>query len=150
MTRAKHALIAMVVAVIGSWGCARSTPPTTAVHHLDRLKMLETKNAKLEEDFRAAAVARDQLRKQLADAQTHQRQMRADWDEQARTLTREREELRREVAQRTGERDAMGVQYEQFRKSIRELLGQAETALSRPVDQPPVTTANAAAVPGKS
>ena len=148
MTRAKPALVALIVAVIGSWGCARSTTGH-ASPHLDRLKILEAKNAKLEEDFRTAAATREQLRKKLAAAEAQQRQLRTELDEQVQKLTQERDELRHNVAQRTGERDAMSNQYEQFRKSIRELLGQAEAAIPRP-EQPPVTNAAAAPMPGKS
>ncbi len=149
MTRARPAIVALVVALIGSWGCARSTTNHTSAH-ADRVKTLETKNAKLEDDFRAAAATRDQLRKKLAEVETQLVQLRTETEEQVRTLTRERDELRREVASRTAERDAMANQYELFRKNIRELLGQAEAAIPRPVDHPPVTTADTVIVPGKS
>ena len=147
MTRAKHALVALIVALIGCWGCARSTTP--AAHHHDRLKVLEAKNTKLEEDFRAAAATRDQLRKKLAAAEGQQRQLRAERDRQVQALTQERDDLRRDIALRTSERDAMGLQYEQFRKSIRELLGQAEAAVQPAADRPTVT-ADAADLPGES
>lgn len=142
MTRAKPAFVALLVALIGSWGCARSTGGH-ASPHLDRLKALETKNTKLEEDFRAAAATRDQLRKQLAAAEAQLEQLRTEKDEQIQTLTGERNDLRRDITQRTSERDALAVQYDQFRKNIRELLGQAEAAMTRPMDETPVTTAKA-------
>jgi len=44
----------------------------------------------------------------------------------------------------------MATQYEQFRKTIRELLGQAEAAIPRSPEQPPVTNAGETVVPGKS
>src|SRR5205807_6221069 len=68
MTRASKLLSVAFVALLGLWGCAQG-PTGTA--QAERLKALEAKNARLEEDFRAAAGTRDQLRQQLAKAEEH-------------------------------------------------------------------------------
>ena len=143
MISAKQALLLLAV-VVGIWGCAPGVggKPSPA----DRLRALEIKNEKLEEDFRAVAATRDQLRKQLAAAEELQQQLQEKLATQVQELTRERDELRLQVTARTGERDALVGQFEQFRKNIRELLGQAEASMPRYGDHP-VTSAVEAVVP---
>jgi DNA anti-recombination protein RmuC len=148
MTSAKKALVVLIVATLGIWGCAQGQS-SNAVSQADRIKVLEAKNAKLEEDFRAAAAVRDQCRKKLATADEQQQQLRQDLDQQLQAVVRERDELRQQVTTRTNERDAMVTQYENFRKSIRELLGQADTALNHSAEHP-VTSAADIVPPGKS
>jgi len=145
MTSAKSALIALIVAILGIWGCAKS--PGGAAE-AERLRGLEARAMKLEDDFRSAASARDQLRRKLAAAEEQHRKTRDELEQQLQTLTHERDVLRQQLTLRTGERDALAVQYDQFRKNIRELLGQADAAINKPSEQP-VTSAEAT-LPGKS
>jgi len=135
MVRAKKALILLVVSTIGLWGCARG--PVSGSGSPERIRSLESKVSKLEEDFRAAAAARDQLRNQLAAV-----------EEQRALLEKERDDLRQQVVTRTTERDSLQVQYEQFRKNLRSLLGQAETAANKVIQ--PVTVSADVTASGKS
>ena len=51
--------------------------------------------------------------------------------------------LKAEVKVRTGERDALQMQYEGFRKTLRDMLGSADTAVGKmnlPLTQPTATT----------
>jgi septal ring factor EnvC (AmiA/AmiB activator) len=144
MTSAKTALTALIVALLGIWGCARSPGGVDT----DRVRSLEARSVKLEDDFRAAASARDQLRKKLAAAEEQERKTRDELEQQLQTLTKERDELRQQIVVRTGERDAMSTQFEQFRKNLHDLLGQADATLSKPSEQP-VTSAKVT-TPGKS
>jgi septal ring factor EnvC (AmiA/AmiB activator) len=146
MTSAKSALIALIVAIVGIWGCAR--PPSGTADGADRLRSLEARAVKLEDDFRSAASTRDQLRKKLAAAEEQQRKAHDELEQQIQTLTRERDELRQQLTLRTDERDALTVQFDQFRKNLHELLGQAEATLNKPAEQP-VTSAKLTK-PGKS
>ena len=114
----------------------------------ERERLLEARALKLEDDFRSAASARDQLRKKLAAAEEQHRKTRTELEQQLQTLTRERDELRQQLTLRTCERDALASQYEQFRKNIRELLGQADAAINKPSEQP--VTAAEPRLPGKS
>jgi DNA anti-recombination protein RmuC len=145
MTSAKSALIALIVAILGIWGCAKS--PGGAAE-AERVRLLEARAMKLEDDFRSAASARDQLRKKLAAAEEQHRKTRNELEQQLQALTREREELRQQLTLRTCERDALSSQYDQFRKNIRELLGQADAAINKPSEQP--VTAAEPIQPGKS
>ena len=55
MTRARKALVLMVVTTLGLWGCAQEQNRGSGSA---RIRALESKNAKLEDDFRAVVVAR--------------------------------------------------------------------------------------------
>jgi chromosome segregation ATPase len=144
MSGGNKALVVALVASLGLWGCARGPANSAA----ERIKALEYKVDKLEEDFRAAAAARDILRQKLTSVE-EQRTRLENQVTQLQLVVKERDELRKQFAARTGERDALQAQYEQFRKSIRDLLGQAETAASAIVPQP-VTVASSPQAPGKS
>ncbi len=146
MSRADHALILLTLSVVGIWGCAQNqTPgPSTA----ERLKALEVKNAKLEDDFKAVASTRDQLRKRLASAEETQQQLQAQLDE-LQKLSKERDALREQLAARTAERDNLTGQLVHFRKGLKDLIGEVEAAL--PHESEPVTSAVEEVVaPGKS
>ena len=145
MTGFNKGLIIAIVASVGLWGCARG--PASGSAAAERIRALEFKVSKLEEDFRAAAAARDTLRSRLAIAEEERTRLENEVV-QLKLVVRERDELRKQVATRTAERDMLQVQYEQFRKGLRELLGQAETA-SAGVGMP-VTAAVPVSSPGKS
>jgi septal ring factor EnvC (AmiA/AmiB activator) len=115
MSRTNKALAVIVVASLGLWGCARG--PGNGAVTVERIRALETKIAKLEDDFHASVVQRDQLKKKLAAAEEERAQFMKDRDELKHQLN--------------------GVQdrFDQFRKGVKDLLGQAEQPLS-PVAQP--------------
>jgi septal ring factor EnvC (AmiA/AmiB activator) len=141
MARANKALVVLVVAVLGLWGCAQRPAPVG----LERLKSLEAKIAKLEDDYKAAAAARDQARKKLADTEEQRTKLQQDIDQQAK----ERDDLKQQVTARTTERDTLQGQFESFRKGVRSLLNQADTAATTPVPTP-VISATDAPTGGKS
>lgn len=130
MIREYRGLIFMVVAALGIWGCNRVAP--TSTREAERVKFLEAKVAKLEEDFRAAAAARDLWRQKSAEVEKES----ARYQKQIPPLAQERDDLRAQLNVRTTERDQMQNQYEKFRKEIRTLLGTAEAAINQPVTQP--------------
>jgi chromosome segregation ATPase len=145
MTRANKALAVLVVAALGLWGCAQG--PANGAGSAERIKALEGKCAKLEDDYRAVASARDQLRKKLAEADEQRGRLKADL-EQLQPVVKEHEELRQQLTVRTTERDNLQAQFESFRKNLRNLLGQAEAALPT-ASQPQLSAADGARA-GKS
>src|SRR5262245_15211599 len=157
MSRSNQALIVLTLVVMGIWGCAENGQAPGA-SLADRIKALEAKNAKLEDDFRAVAATRDQLRRKLAVAEEEQARLQKQVEEQARlqkqaeeqlqTATREHDELRGQLTERTKERDALVKQFEQFRKTLKDLIGQAEAALPHPAE--PVTKADDSDDPERS
>jgi septal ring factor EnvC (AmiA/AmiB activator) len=101
-------------------GCSQSPTPREQAQ-AERLRALEAKAARLEDDFRAAATARDQLRVSLARGEEQLQKLQA--------AAKERDELRVQLKARLAEREQLAAQYDQFRRSIRELVGQADGAV---------------------
>lgn len=94
------------------WGCSRSPGLSTA--QMDRLKVLEAKCAKLEEDQFAVSEARDAARQRLATAEMEI----GDLKTQVTVL----HEVRKE-------RDLLSTRVDKMKKGLEELIG-ADTALA--------------------
>jgi chromosome segregation ATPase len=129
MSRANKALIVLVVATLGLWGCAQG--PSSA----EKISELEEKITKLEDDCKVVTSARDLVKKKLAALE----------EEHAH----KQQELDQLIAARTAERDTAQMQFEQFRKNLRTLLGQADAAAGT-IAQPPTAATTAAIDPNKS
>jgi septal ring factor EnvC (AmiA/AmiB activator) len=123
MSRAQKALSVLVVACLGLWGCAQGAANGHA--SAERIRALETKIAKLEDDFRAVVAVREQLRKQLTATEQERTQL-GQQVENLQAVVKERDDLRQQLATRTNERDSLQSQFDQFRKGIKSLLGQTE------------------------
>ena len=133
MSRAHKALAILVVSTLGLWGCAKGPGSNGA----ERVKALEAKVNRLEGDLKVGESAREQVRKKLATAEEHLAKLQHDRDDLEKTLTA-----------RTSERDNLQTQFEQFRKNLRDLLGQAEASVPRYLP-PPVTVTATGPAPGK-
>ena len=133
MMRTSHAVAIMFVALVGLWGCSRGPSAATLA---DRIKSLESKCSRLETDFRTASSARDQLRVQLTQSE--------DQITKLQQVVKERDDLKVQVTLKTSERDQVNAQFDAFRHSIRELLGQADAmALRFPGSETPFVTISA-------
>jgi DNA repair exonuclease SbcCD ATPase subunit len=135
MTRAHKALAILVVSTLGLWGCAKGPVGSSAQ---ERIKALESRVDKLQKELGTAESNGEQLRKKLADAQ-----------DRLVKLQKDRDDLQSQLTERTRERDTVQGQYDQFRKGIRDLLGQAEAAAAK-FGVPPVTAAKGTTGMGKS
>jgi chromosome segregation ATPase len=129
MSRANKALIFLVVASMGLWGCSRG-PANNGAVSVERIRALEAKISKLEDDFRDSVAVRDQLRKKLAAA-----------DEQRTQLGKERDDLRQQL-------NAVQDRFDQFRKGLKTLLSQVEQPTTPTIQ--PVTSTSEAQASGKS
>ena len=128
-----HAIALMFVALAGVWGCSQGPSAATLA---ERIKSLETKCTRLETDFKAASAARDQLRVQLTQSE--------DQVAKLQSATKERDDLKVQLTLKTSERDQINSQFDAFRQSIRDLLGQADaTAMRFPATDTPVVTISA-------
>ncbi len=145
MTRANKALVLLVVAALGLWGCAQRPTPSG----LERIKALEARLSKMEDDYKAVSSARDQARKKLAESEEQRTRLQQDLEQQQQTLVKEREDLKQQLTARTTERDGLQTQFESFRKNVRSLLNQADSA-ANPTNASPVTSASNAVAPSKS
>jgi predicted nucleic acid-binding Zn-ribbon protein len=121
MSRGNKALAVLFVAAVGLWGCAQGPSGGNA----ERIKALEGKCSKLEDDYKAATAARDAAKKKLTALEEERDKMKLELDQQ--------------LATRTAERDSVQAQFEQFRKNLRTLLGQADAAAGT-TSTPAVTT----------
>ena len=144
MIRFKTTSLFLLVAALGVWGCARSGPPDARETSTSRA--LEAKIAKLEEELQTAQSARDHLRLKLESMEKE----RTSIARQLQAATTEKNDLRGQLLSRTSERDALVAQYDNFRKELRNLLGQADAAAPQLNQAQPVTSASAAPTPGKS
>jgi chromosome segregation ATPase len=128
MSFGKQVLVLMILGSLGLWGCAQAPGSANA----ERIKALESKIAKLEEDFKSAVSVREQYRRKLASAEEDKTQL-SQQVEQLQAVVKERDDLRRQLVVRTSERDSIQQQFHEFRKGIRTLLGKVETPSSQPV-----------------
>lgn len=122
MSRTRRAAGVLIVTVLGLWGCSKAPTEPAAAASAEKIKAVETKLGRLEDDFRAAASARDQLQKKLAAAVEAQTAQQTQLDRLTREL-RDKEEL---LLKRTAERDTLDGQYTGFRKGLKELIAKAE------------------------
>jgi outer membrane murein-binding lipoprotein Lpp len=129
MNRLSRAAAVLVVTLVGVWGCSQG--PTNRAALAERVKHLEERNGRLESDLRAVTTARDQIRQQLARAEDHIQKLQV--------VVKERDELKVTLKVRTGERDQVAGQYEAFRKTLKDTIGQAESSVLRFPDGEPVT-----------
>jgi hypothetical protein len=149
MTRSEKIFGFMLVAVVGAWGCSKT--PESALS--GKSTSLEAKVQRLEEDFHAAASARDQYKQRLlatedklTAAETHSTQLQAQFDD----TRAQRDALKNDLQMRTLERDNFAMQYETFRKNLKNLIGQAENALGTPIVPPPPVSGGSPPQPSES
>jgi hypothetical protein len=137
MSRSHKIIGFLVVALVGAWGCSKN--PGESAGAGGRNPSLEAKAQRLEEDFRAAAAARDQFRQRLQAAEERLATAESRAAQLQTQFEQERETLRNDLKARTTERDNLAAQYDAFRKNLKALIGQAETSLGIPSGAPPVT-----------
>lgn len=139
MTRAHKALLVMVAATFGLWGCAQEkSQPSAAAEQ--RIRKLEEKSSRLEKDYRGVTAAREEAEKRLAELE-RERTALLEQIEQGKTVGKERDQLKVLVSTRTSERDTVQTQFEELRKGIRSLLGRVESALPPPANTPAASVA---------
>jgi septal ring factor EnvC (AmiA/AmiB activator) len=124
MTRSRHAVGVLLVAVFGLWGCSRA-PSADGSATAERLRTVETKMARLEDDFRAAASARDQLSKKLLAAEEARTALLNQVDRLGKDLKARDDQL----TTRTAERDQAAGQFKALKDELRELLAKADNGM---------------------
>lgn len=129
MNHAVRALALLIIALSGVWGCSQGPGSRAAL--VERIKGLEERNARLEDDVRAVAAGREAVKQKLARAEDHIQKLQQ--------VVKERDELKVQLQIRTGERDQVAAQYDHFRKGLKDMVGQADAATLRFPDGEPVT-----------
>ena len=115
MPRTYQVLGLSIVLLVGLWGCSRAPSADSGSATAEKLKAVEAKLAKLEEDFRATASARDQLSRKLAASETQFDRLSKD--------VQAKDDL---IQTRTAERDLAAGQLKTLRDGLKDLLAKAE------------------------
>jgi chromosome segregation ATPase len=124
----------ILVAALGAWGCAQGTTGHDATH-AERLRQVEAKCAKLEDDYRSLSAACEQAKRRMAALAADNSRL----EKELVSRTRELETARKEAEGRTSERDSLQARCDRLKKGIQALLGQDDAMLAAPVA--PVTAA---------
>jgi hypothetical protein len=172
-TQARVATV-VLVASLGLWGCARKPAASS-----DRVRVLESRCVKLEQDYRTVQQAHDKAKKELASLEEEAARVQKDLashdalvkerDElrkQTKAAETEREQLRQALVQRTNERDELRQQIavriterdvlqgrcERLRKGLQTLMSQDDTPLgaATPESGPATPTAGGPTTSGAS
>lgn len=142
----KAMLVLMILAFFSLWGCAQQHPGPSSYH--SRIRDLEARQAKLEEDYRVVSAANETLRKKTAQLEAQRNELNqkiVHQEEQGRQLVRQCDQLQQQLQARTGERDELQEQLQarigerdqfhdqlvQFSQELQTLAGRVEAAASK-------------------
>lgn len=137
MKYAKVALLGLWIATLGLWGCAKAPhaqPSATA-----QVRHLQSRNSKLEEDYRATVAECTRLRKKLTQSEEQCTQLQQE-RELMRVAARERDDLKQRVTTCQAERDELQAQLMRFGQELQSLAGKLEQATARKDGRPLVST----------
>ena len=135
MHRTGKMFIVLLVTAVGLWGCSQATSGQASAQ-ADRIKALESKVGKLEDDFESTAAAQSArkrvaaLEEEHAQMEEQQAQMQKDI-EAGKLVAKERDELRQQMESRTGERDLLQTRCDKLKAGLQTLLGQ-DDAMAAP------------------
>jgi chromosome segregation ATPase len=135
MTKASPLVLAVVLfSTAGMYGCTQQKSGAASA----KVRDMEARYTKLEEDYRAVAATGEANRKKLAQLEAEKVELAKEVEElrvvavERDELRKEREELRKQVAARTGERDNYQTQLTQFRQDLMSLVSRVDSTLTTP------------------
>lgn len=120
--------VLLFCAMGGLWGCSQQK--TGAISN--KIRELETRHAKLEEDYRTLHVTSEQNRKRLSAVEEQRTALETEKNDlvkQLESASTERETLRKQLVQRTQERDAAQNHLTQFSRDLQALAGRIDAAV---------------------
>jgi len=118
-------LVLMLVSSLSLWGCTHQKNGATNT----KIRDLEARHAKLEEDYRVVVAANESNRKKIANIEAQRAEL-AQQVEELKSVVLERDELKRQLTTRTGERDNAQAALLQFSKDLQALASRAEAAVT--------------------
>jgi outer membrane murein-binding lipoprotein Lpp len=119
----------LLVCATTMWGCNQQKSGTIAT----KIRELETRYAKLEEDYKTLQATNDQTRKKFSAIDALRVALENDKQElskQLETLKADREAFRKQAAERTLERDTAQNNLSQFCKELHTLVGKMEATVN--------------------
>jgi chromosome segregation ATPase len=142
----KALMVVAVITTLGLWGCTQNHAGHGGAA---RIRDLEARNAKLEEDYKAVAAENADLHKKLNDREEEVARL----SQQAKLLQivqRERDSLRQQVARTQKERNSLQTRLQEFSRELQALAGRVDAAISDASPPPPAsaTSTTATASPG--
>jgi chromosome segregation ATPase len=140
----KALLVVMVVTTLGLWGCTQSHSGAAA--GTAKVRDLENRNAKLEEDYKAAVAEGADARKRLAETEEQLARMNQQL-RQTQGALKERDQLRRQVTAAQTERNALQSRLQEFGRELQALAGRVDATAANPA-APATTTTTSAPAPG--
>ncbi len=130
MSRFLKVLTVLIIATLGIWGCAKS--PGSGSNQAERVRTLEARCGRLEEDYRGAAADRDKARKEATQIEEERAQLeikQAALQKQADlspALASERDGLQKLLETRTSERDLAQANLNALVSTIQQAIGKAQ------------------------
>jgi chromosome segregation ATPase len=119
----------LLFCTMSMWGCTQQKTGAIST----KIRELEARYTKLEEDYKTLQAAHEQHRKRLNQAESQRTALekdKADLTTQLEATNGEREALAKQVSQRTIERDAAQNNLVQFSKELQGLVGRVESSLN--------------------
>lgn len=132
----------LLLCAVSLWGCNQQKTGTIAT----KIRELETRYTKLEEDHKALQSTHDQNRKRLSALEAQRTALENDKNDLAKqleTATAERDGFRKQVSERTMERDTAQNHLTQFCKDLQGLVGKMEATVNNsPAANAPIIPAS--------
>jgi uncharacterized coiled-coil DUF342 family protein len=125
-------LVVVLCCSAGMYGCTQQKNGAAGA----KLRDLETRFAKLEEDYRTIAASAEATRKKLNRIEAEKNELTKEVEElrpivpERDELRKERDDLRKQLVTRTGERDNAQAQLTQFRQDLHDLITRVDAALN--------------------
>jgi TolA-binding protein len=124
-------LAVLLVLSAGMYGCTQQKSANTA-----KLHDMEARYAKLEEDYRTIAATNDTNRKKLAQVEARTAELTKQVEElrtaaaERDAMRKERDDLRKQLVTRTGERDNAQGQLAQLRQDLQSIVTRVDAAMN--------------------
>lgn len=133
------------VILFGLWGCARTPEQGSSQNSTgaEKLKSLEAKLNKLEEDLHAANTEKALLRKKLSTSEESLTALSKQFEE-SQVVLKEKEGT---LKTRTAERDQLHNDFDTTLKEIQQIAGKRLSALNSPPVDPTASTSPALSLP---
>lgn len=113
----------LLIGSLGMWGCSQQKNGA----NVNRIRELEARYIKIEEDYRSLVVTGESHRRRLSQVEAQRGELTLQLEE-LKNVVVERDQLRQQLQARVIERDQAQSQLSQFAKDLQSLANRAELA----------------------